>query len=70
MECTSLYRAGSLRTLAKEISKCKLYLGIVQEVRWDRGGTEPAREYTFLYEKGKENHEIGTGFFLYIRESR
>jgi hypothetical protein len=38
----SLYRAGSLMTVAKEISKCKLDLVGVQEVRWDRGGTEPA----------------------------
>jgi hypothetical protein len=23
----------------------------IQEVRWDRGGTEPAREHIFLYGK-------------------
>jgi hypothetical protein len=28
--------------VAKEISKYKLDLVRVQEVRWDRGGTEPA----------------------------
>jgi hypothetical protein len=51
----SLYRAGSLPKVAKEISKYKLDLEGVQEVRWDRGGTEPACEYTFFYGKGNEN---------------
>jgi hypothetical protein len=32
-------------TTTKGISKCKLDLVGVQEVRWDRGGTEPAGEY-------------------------
>jgi hypothetical protein len=44
----SLYRADSVRTVAEEISKYKLDLVGVQEVRWDRRGTEPAREYTFF----------------------
>jgi hypothetical protein len=39
----------------------------VQEVRWEGGGTEPAGEYTFFYGKGKENHELGTGFFMHKR---
>jgi hypothetical protein len=40
----SMYRAGSLRTIAEEISKCKLDLVGVQEVRWDGAVTEPAGE--------------------------
>jgi hypothetical protein len=32
----------------------------IQEVRWDRGGTEPAGEYTFFYGRGNEKHELGT----------
>jgi hypothetical protein len=46
----------------RELSKCKLDLVGVQEVRWEGGGTEPAGEYTLLYGKGNENHELGTGF--------
>jgi hypothetical protein len=38
----SLYRAGSLMTDVKEISKYKLDLVGLQKIRWDRGGTEPA----------------------------
>jgi hypothetical protein len=34
----------------------------VQEIRGDGGGTEPAGEYLFLYGKGNENRELGTGF--------
>jgi hypothetical protein len=36
----------------------------VQEVRWDRGGAEPAGKYTFFYGKGNENYELGTSFFV------
>jgi exonuclease III len=38
----SMYRAVSLKTVAGEVSKYKLDLVGVQEVRWDGGGTEPA----------------------------
>jgi hypothetical protein len=42
-------------TVAEEISEYKLDLVGVQEVRWDRGDTESAGEYTFFYGKGNEN---------------
>jgi hypothetical protein len=45
----SMYRAGSLRTVAEEVSKYKLDLVRVQHVMWYRHGTEPAGEYTFFY---------------------
>jgi exonuclease III len=38
----SLYRSGSLKTVAREIEKYKLDLLSVQEVRRDKGGTERA----------------------------
>jgi hypothetical protein len=60
---------GSLMTDVKEISKYKLNLVGVQEVRWDRGGTEPAGQYQFFYGKVNEDHEIDAVFFSYKRES-
>jgi hypothetical protein len=49
-------------TVAKEISKYKLDLVGVQDVRWELVG-----EYSFFYVKGNENHELGTGFFIHKR---
>jgi hypothetical protein len=63
----SLYRAGSLMTVLRELSTYRLDLPGVQEVRWEGSGTEPARENTFFYGKGNENHELHAGF-LYVRE--
>jgi exonuclease III len=63
----SLYRADSLLTESRELARYKLDLVGVQEVRWEGSDTEPAGEYTFLYGKGNENHELGTGFFVLKR---
>jgi exonuclease III len=38
----SLYRAGSMKTVASKLAKYNLDLAAVQEVRWDEGGRQPA----------------------------
>jgi exonuclease III len=48
----SLYRIGSLKTVASELVKYKLDLVGVQEVRWEKGGTQRAEDCTFFMEKG------------------
>jgi exonuclease III len=63
----SLYRIGSLTTVARELGKYKLDLVGVQEVRWEKGGTERAEDYTFFYGQGNGYHQLGTVFFVYKR---
>jgi hypothetical protein len=63
----SPYRIGSLKTVARELGKYKLDLVGVQEVRWEKGGTERAEDYTFLYGQGNGDHRLGTGFFVHKR---
>jgi exonuclease III len=51
----SLYRSGSLKTVLIELSKYRLDLVGVQDVRWDKGGFEPADDCTFFYGNGNDD---------------
>jgi hypothetical protein len=50
--------------LARELGKYKLDLVRVQGIRWEKGGTERAEDYTFFCGQGKGDHQLGTGFFV------
>jgi hypothetical protein len=52
----SLYRSGSLMTVVGELARYKLDLVGVQEVRWDKGGTMQAGDYTLFYGNRNNNH--------------
>jgi hypothetical protein len=60
----SLCRTGSLKAVARELEMFKLDLVSVQEVRWEKGGTERAEGCTFFYGQGNENYHLCTGFFV------
>jgi hypothetical protein len=57
-----LYRTGSLKTAAGELRKCKLDLVGVEEVRWEKGGTERAGSYTRFFVERNEDHHLETVF--------
>jgi hypothetical protein len=59
--------SGSLKTVARDLGKYKLDLVNIQEVRWDKGGTERAEDYTFFSGARNEDHQLGTGFFVHKR---
>jgi hypothetical protein len=46
----SLYRPGTLITVARELVRYKLDLLVVEEVRWDKRGTVRAGDYIFSME--------------------
>jgi hypothetical protein len=35
------------------------------QVRWDKGGTEAADDYTFFYGNENVDHHLGTDFFVH-----
>jgi len=37
----------------------------VQEVRWNKGGSEPEDDYIFSYGNGNANNHLGKCFFVY-----
>jgi hypothetical protein len=58
-------RMGSLKTVVGELGKCKLDLVDVQEVRWEKGGTERAEDYGFFCGHRNRDRQLGTVFFSY-----
>jgi hypothetical protein len=52
----------SLKTISRKLAKYKLHLVGVQEVRWDKGDTEPADDYTFFCGNGMLIFTLGQDF--------
>jgi hypothetical protein len=61
---SSLYMSGSLKIISRELPEYKLHLVEVQDVRWDKGGAEPA-DYTFFHRNGNAGHHLGAGYFVH-----
>jgi hypothetical protein len=52
---------------AQELGKCKFDLLGVEEVIRENSGTEWVKDYTFFYEEGNEDHQLGTCIFIHKR---
>jgi hypothetical protein len=61
----SLYREGSLKTVASEIARYNSDPVALQEVGSDKSGSKPEDNYTFVYGNGKANHNLWTSFLVY-----
>jgi hypothetical protein len=53
---------STLMTVLRELSRYRLNLVGVQEVRWEGSGTVPAGEYTFSMERGMRTMNWVQGF--------
>jgi hypothetical protein len=58
----SLYRTGSLKTVASELLNSDVVA--VQEVRWVKTGSQPADDCTFFYGNGNVNCHLEMGLFV------
>jgi hypothetical protein len=58
IECRSMYRSGSLTTVARELARYKINFLGEQELRQDKRGTVRAGDYIFSYGKGNKNHQL------------
>jgi exonuclease III len=63
----SLCRIGSLKTVMRELRKYKLDIVGLQEVTWEKGGTERAEDFTFFCGQGNGDHRLGTAFCIHKR---
>ena len=66
----SLYRSGSLTSVARELARYTLDLVGVQEDRWDKVGSVRTGDYVFFFlRKMKQNSSIGKWVFFCIPQN-
>jgi len=63
----SLYRSGSLTTVARELARYKLDLVGVQEARWGKGETVRAGDYSLFLWKRKRKSSVANRIFVHHR---
>jgi hypothetical protein len=54
--------AGSLKTVASGLAEYTLDLVAVQDIRWNNGNSETAKDYTFFFVNDIDNHHLEASF--------
>jgi hypothetical protein len=62
-----LYRSGLPKAVASELAKHKLDIVAVQEVRWEKGGSQLVGNHISVYGNWNADHCLGTCFFVHER---
>jgi hypothetical protein len=70
IECRSLYRSGSLTTVARELARYQLNFTGEQNLRQDKRGTVRAGDYIFFYRKGNKNYQFRKGILHTTKENQ
>lgn len=63
----SLFRPGCLKTVTRELAKCKLDLARLEVDRWDKHSIESADNYTLFYSNGNADHHFKIGLLIQKR---
>jgi hypothetical protein len=59
----TMYRAGAMNELVKEMEKYTVDICAVQEIRWPGKGTVTNKNYIVLFSEHKsDKHEFGTEY--------
>jgi hypothetical protein len=61
----TLYRAGAMNEMVKEMERYKIDVCALQEIRWQGKGTVVKKNYMSLYSRHKsDKHKFVTGFYI------
>jgi hypothetical protein len=65
MRIATLYRAGAMNELVKEMDEYKVDICALQAIRWPGKGTATKKNYVILYSGYKsDKHKFGKRFYI------
>ena len=61
----SLFRAGALKNLTKELDRYNIMIAAIQEIRWRRSEIFDYGNYTICHSASNDRNNFGTGFLIH-----